>query len=492
MEKAVFRFQGALWLGLACLGTLAGCQVSPRAPAPGPAVARQSNKTDRKSLAVTVYNQDFGVVRESRHVKLAPGRVELSFKDVSSSIQPETVRLRSASPGAALQVLEQNYRYDLLTPQNLLEKYVGKSISVYRYDERTGTEEKKTAEVLSVQGGVTLRIDGEVTSLAEAGRGIRFGFAEVPANLLEKPTLVWLLESDRAEQDVEVTYATGGLGWSADYVLKLDADSTRADLNGWVTLHNRSGASYENAELRLVAGNVNRRDPNAYRYAGALDLADRAEAPKPQFREEALFEYHQYTLGRPTTLLDAESKQVALLSAEGVKVAKKLVFGGQPELFRGRYPQAESNQKVAVFVELQNSEQNHLGMPLPKGTVRLYQADASGALQFIGEDEVDHTPRDEKVSLKVGEAFDVIGERTQKDWTQLGNCSAESSYEVELRNHKDAEVQVQVNEPAGVEWQVLSSSLPFTKVDAGTFRFDVKVPAHGATKLTYRVRVRYC
>jgi hypothetical protein len=333
-----------------------------------------------------------------------------------------------------------------------------------------------------------------LTALAcEHCKGLRFGFADVPPNLLEKPTLVWLLDSDRAEQDVEVTYVTGGMGWSADYVLKLDASDTRADLNGWVTLSNNSGASYENAQLRLVAGNVNRKDPNALRYVGALDAREDAPAPeKPQFREEGLFEYHQYTLERPTTLLEKETKQVSLLTAEGVQVRKKLVFNGQAYFYRGQYGQLAQDQKVGVFVELLNSQQNHLGMPLPKGTVRLYKADGSGALQFVGEDAVDHTPRDEKLTLKVGDAFDIVGDRKQSSWSALGNCSSESSYELELRNHKDAEVEVEVNEPAGGDWQVLQSSLPFVKVDSQTFRFDVKVPARGATKLTYRVRVRYC
>lgn len=491
MEKVGFRFRGALWATLAGVALVTGCQSPARAPSRGPAVARQSTKSDCKAVAVTVYNQGFGVVRESRHLKLAPGLVELSFKDVSSSIQPETVRLHGLTPGAELSVLEQNYRYDLLTPQKLLEKYVGKSISVYRYDEKTGTEEKKTAEVLSVEGGVTLRIDGEVTALTSTATGLRFGFADVPANLLDKPTLVWLLDSDRAEQDLEVTYLTRNLGWRADYVLKLDASDTKADLNGWVTLDNHSGTSYENAALRLVAGDVNRLQPEPTR--ADADERERAPEPeKPQFRQENLFEYHLYSLERATSLLDKETKQVSLLSAEGVRVTKKLVFNGLPYFYRGQNGQLVSNQKVGVFVELQNSEQNHLGMPLPKGTVRLYKADSTGALQFVGEDAIDHTPRDEKLTLKVGEAFDVLGDRTQTSWTQLGNCSGESAFEVELRNHKDQAVTVEVNEPVGGEWQVVQHSQPFVKVDAATFRFDVKVPARGATKLTYRVRVRYC
>ena len=494
MQPFRFRLPWGPALGV-CSSLLTACQTPARPPSHGPTLLRQSDKRDRESVAVTVYNQNFGVVRDTRRLKLARGRVELSFKDVSANIQPETVRLHSLTRGAEFEVLEQNYRYDLLTPAKLLEKYVGKQIGVYRYNEKTGTEEKKQAEVLSVEGGVTLRIDGEVSSApgpTSSGGGWRYAFADVPPNLLEKPTLVWLLDSDRAEQQVELTYLTQNLNWHADYVLKLDASDTQASLSGWVTLDNQSGTSYENAALRLVAGDVNRAQKVVTISEMTIDGDDGRAPAKPQFREEGLFEYHQYTLERPTTLLDKETKQVSLLSAEGVAVTKKLVFNGQQYFYRGRQGQLVSNQKVGVFVELQNSEKNHLGMPLPKGTVRLYKADSSGALQFVGEDAVDHTPRDEKLSLKVGEAFDVVGDRVQKDWTQVGSCIGEGSFEVELRNHKDTDVQVELNEPAGGEWQVLQSSQPFVKVDAATFRFEVKVPARNSAKLSYRVRVRYC
>ncbi len=492
MKRLGFRLSRGLLLGL-CTSLLAACQAPARAPGRGPTALRQSEKTQRESVAVTVYNQNFGVVKDTRRLKLAPGLVELSFKDVSAKIQPETVQLHSLTPGARLEVLEQNYRYDLLSPSKLLEKYVGKSITVYRYDEKTGQDVKKSAEVLSVEGGVVLRIDGEVTAIA-AGSGWRFAFPEVPSTLLERPTLVWLLDSDRAEQRVELTYLTQNLNWRADYVLKLSADDTKADLNGWVTLDNTSGTSYENASLRLVAGDVNRVQPRPE--SKTIDLAevemDDAAPEKPQFRQENLFEYHRYTLERPTSLLDKETKQVSLLSAEGVSVVKKLVFNGQPYFYRGRYGQLASNQKVGVFVEFQNSELNRLGMPLPKGIVRLYKSDSAGALQFVGEDSIDHTPRDEKVALKVGEAFDVVGDRVQKDWSQVGSCVAEGSFEVELRNHKDTDVQVEMNEPAGADWELLSQSQPAVKVDAATFRFDVKVPARGSSKVSYRIRVRYC
>jgi len=477
--------------GALVAGALTACQTPAQVPNPSqPTAQRQSDKTQRRSVAVTVYNQNFGLVRDTRRLQLARGKVELAFKDVSAHIQPETVRLHASTPGANLSVLEQDYRYDLLTPSKLLEKHVGRSVILYRYDPKTGAETKKTAEVLSVEGGVTLRIDGEVTSDV---RG-RFAFSEVPRDLLEKPTLVWLLESDRAEQDVEVTYLTQNLNWRADYVLQLDETDSRASLTGWVTLDNRSGVSYENAALRLVAGDVNRTTPSAEAATDAL--SDREEdAPADQaggFSEQGLFEYHLYTLQRPTSLLDKETKQVALLAAENVAVTKQLVLDGEGRYYRARYGQLETNQKVGVFVELMNSEQNRLGLPLPKGTVRLYKADRDGALQFLGEDAIDHTPRDERLRLKVGEAFDVVADRVQKEFNQLGRCVAESSYQVELRNHKSSDVRVLVNEPISGDWEVLQHDQPFVKVDASTLRFDVNVPARSSSKLSYRVRLRYC
>jgi hypothetical protein len=254
------RLSSGLLSGLAVgvsASLLAACQTPPRPPSHGPTVSRQSDKSERENVAVTVYNQNFGVVKDTRRLKLAQGRVELSFKDVSANVQPETVQLHSLTDGALLRVLEQNYRYDVLTPGKLLEKYVGRAITVYRYNEKTGTEEKKTAEVLSVEGGVTLRIDGEVVVAAggpsAAGPAWRYAFPEVPSTLLQKPTLVWLLDSDRAEQRVELTYLTQNLNWRADYVLRLSADDSKADLNGWVTLDNKSGTSYENATSALIA-----------------------------------------------------------------------------------------------------------------------------------------------------------------------------------------------------------------------------------------------
>ena len=455
----------------------------------GPAKDSKSSAKQREKVAITVYNQNFGLVREIRKLDLGEGKVSLEYRDVSAHIQPETVHIKSLDGDDALAVLEQNYRYDLLSPQKLLEKYVDKKIKVYRYNEQLGREEMKEAKVLAVEQGTVLEIDGEVTY----GFPGRFAFPEVPANLIAKPSLVWLLGSKRAQQRVEVSYLSQNLNWVADYVMVVGADDKVGDLNGWVTLTNQSGTDYENAELKLVAGDVQRVQSQVMTLdESGFGPNDATIRTRPNFKEEGFFEYHLYTLQRPTTLLDKEQKQVTLLEGHDIGIDKKLIFWGAEYYYRGNYGQVVSNQKVGVYLDIKNSEKNHLGMPLPKGTVRVYKADKSGAKQFIGEDRIDHTPRDEEIRIKMGEAFDVVGDRKQMEWNAIGSCTSESAFEIELRNHKDTAEKVEIYEPIGGDWEMVQSSHPHEKKDAHTFTFTVDVPSRGKTKVTYRVRVRWC
>ncbi len=468
-----------------------GCGKPPKLAAKddlsGPAAEKKSSAKEREKVGITVYNQNFGLVREIRKLHLGEGRVSLEFRDVSAHIQPETVHIKSLDGEDDLSVLEQNYRYDLLTPEKLLEKYVDKKVKVYRWNEKLGRDEVKEAKVLATEGGTVLEIDGEVTY----GFPGRISFPEVPANLIAKPALVWLLGSRRAEQRVEVSYLTQNLNWSADYVMVVDADDKLGDLTGWVTLTNQSGTSYENAELKLVAGDVQRVSPNLPASTPTFAAQTRSESA-PQFREEGFFEYHLYTLERPTNLLDKETKQVTLLEARDIGVHKKLIFYGAEYYYRGQYGEVVSNQKVGVYLDVKNSTKNHLGMPLPKGVVRVYKADKSGAKQFIGEDAIDHTPRDEEIRIKMGESFDVVGDRKQLSWNVISSCISESEWEIDLRNHKDKADQVEVYEPVNGDWEILRSSHKYQKKDSKTFTFEVDVPARGETKVTYRVRVRWC
>jgi hypothetical protein len=449
----------------------------------------RSTAEQRDAVAITVYNQNFGLVREVRTLDLRSGRVSVEYGDVASGIQPETVHIRPIG-GRGLQVLDQNYQYDLLSPEKLLEKYVGRTVTVYRMNPQTGEDESIEAEVLSVNGGPILRIDGEITFNYPG----RFGFPEVPDNLIAEPTLLWNLEAGGGEQQLEVSYLTQSLNWKSDYVMVLNEDDDAAGLTGWVTLTNQSGTSYTNARLQLVAGDVQRVQNNLgrdeIRMRMMSDVAAAQEAPG--FTEQGFFEYHLYTLGRPADIMNNEQKQVTLLESERFGVEKRLIFQGASHYYRGQFGQVAANQKVGVYLDFENSEENGLGMPLPRGIVRVYKRDADGAQQFIGEDLIDHTPRDEELRIKMGEAFDVVGDRVQTDWDVISGCVSESTWRVALRNHKDEDVDVMLVEPVGGDWQMISSSHPYTQLDAWTFTMTPEVPANGETTVTYRVRARWC
>jgi len=448
----------------------------------------RSTSEQRDAVSITVYNQNFGLVREIRTLDLTNGLVSLEYGDVASGIQPETVHIRPIGR-RPLQVLEQNYQYDLLSPQKLLEKYVGRSVNVYRTNPQTGVDEPVEAEVLSVNGGTILRIGGEITFNYPG----RFGFPEVPDNLISEPTLLWRLNAPGGRQQVEVSYLTNSLNWKSDYVMVLNEDDDAASLTGWVTLTNQSGTAYENATLQLVAGDVQRVSGGTREAQRRVMMADAmVSAEGAGFSEDAFFEYHLYTLGRPADLMNNEQKQVTLLESDDFGVEKRLIFYGAPHYYRGQYGQVTSNQKVSVFLDFENSESNGLGMPLPKGTVRVYKRDHTDALQFIGEDLIDHTPRDEELRIKMGEAFDVVGDRRQMDYTVISSCVSESTWQIDLRNHKDDDVEVMLVEPVGGDWQILSSSHPFEQTDAWTFTLTPEVEAGGETRVEYRVRVRWC
>jgi len=448
---------------------------------------RSSTSADREAVTLTVYNQNFGLVREIRSIELGRGLFDLEFGDVASTIQPETVHIRSLNRGNPLSVLEQNYQYDLLSPQKLLEKYVGRTVKVHIWNREEEREETVEAEVLSVNGGTILRIGDEITYNVPG----RLSFPEVPDNLIASPTLVWLLSSRAERHRIETSYLASGINWKSDYVMVLNEDDSEAGVTGWVTLTNHTGTGYENATLKLVAGDVQRVGGRDDMMRNAQKMALEAVSDMA-FSEEAFFEYHLYTLERPTTIKQNEQKQVTLLESPGFDVDKRLIFYGASQYYRGSYGQVVSNQKVGVYLDFENREANGLGMPLPAGIVRVYKRDSSGAQQFIGEDRIDHTPRDETVRIKMGDAFDVVADRRQMDYDVLGSCVSESSWEIDLRNHKDDRSVVEVMEPVGGDWEILSSSHRAEKLDAHTFKFTVDIPGRGEEKVTYRVRVRWC
>ena len=449
-----------------------------------------STVDDQRDLSLTVYNVGLGLVKDQRTLRLPQGIAELRFMDVASQIIPTSVHIRSLADAGSLQVLEQNYEYDLLNPQKLLDKYVGRDVQLFVKNPYTEREERVTATLLANNGGPIFKIGDEIT-FGHPGRII---FPGVPDDLMAKPTLVWLAENGLLQgQTAEASYLTNGITWRSDYVVTLNERDDRADLSGWVTIENRSGATYRNAKLKLVAGDVNRlRDE--YEYKGRMaKLAAEAVRPAsaPQFQEESFFEYHIYTLQRTATVKDNQTKQISLVQASAVPVTKELLYRGASHYYRGRYGEVGSNQKVAVFVEIKNRKEDNLGIPLPKGTVRVYKHDSEGSLQFIGEDAIDHTAKDEKVRIKLGEAFDVVGSRKQTDWRKVASDTYEAAFEISLRNHKREDVVVKVVEPIPGDWRMLSNSHGFTKNEAFTAEFQVPVKKDGETKLSYRVRMRF-
>ncbi|HSC72059.1 MAG TPA: DUF4139 domain-containing protein [Candidatus Methylomirabilis sp.] len=465
--------------------SLLGSVASAATDAVNPSVVT-STGTDRQGVAVTIYNAGLGLVKERRKVALPAGTGELRFMDVAAQVIPASVQVTPLGDGDGFRVLEQNYEYDLLNPQKLLDKYVGKEVRLYQKNPYSEREETVAATLLANNGGPVFRIGNEVT-FGHPGRVI---FPGVPDSLIAKPTLVWLLESGaRSPRELEVSYLTNGITWRADYVVTLDEQDKKADLAGWVTIDNRSGAAYQDAVLKLVAGDVNRvrEDMPGGRVTAKPMMAGAA----PQFREEGFFEYHLYTLQRPATVKDNQTKQISLLAATGVPVRKEYLFRGADYYYQGTYPDLGQNQKVGVFVELANRKAANLGLPLPKGVVRVYKRDAAATLQFIGEDAIDHTPVDETVRVKLGDVFDVVGSRKQTEWRKLASDTFEAAFELRLRNHKDEAVTVKVVEPIPGDWQMLSSSIPHKKGDAATAEFLAPVPAKGETVLTYRVRIRY-
>jgi len=452
-----------------------------------PAPLPDSTAADRTSVAVTVYNQNLALVRETRNLKLdRTGVGTLRFMDVPSKINPRTVHVQPLSGGGPA-VLEQNYEYDLISPEKLMEKYVGRDVEIVEQADDLTTRSVK-ATLLSTNGGPVYRIGDRIV----LGQGGKVTLPDLPDDLVARPTLVWTLDAPKAGPvAAEVSYLTDGMNWSADYVAVVEADDKKAGLSGWVTIDNHSGASFKEATLKLVAGDVRRVAPERLMDYEAKSNVMRMAAGGPQFQEESFFEYHLYTLDRATTIKDNQTKQLSLFSAPSVPVTKRLLLTGDAGGYRNSMGTGLQTQKVAVVLELVNAQTAGLGMPLPKGTVRVYKKDKSGAEQFVGEDAIDHTPKDETVRLHVGDAFDIVAERSQTDFKAVSPRQNESAWTISLRNRKDEDVVVTVREPMGGDWTLMSSSLPGKKIDQQTLEFDVPVAKGKETKLTYRVAVKW-
>ncbi len=491
VRKRSLFLSAVLALSLVPAFTLTGAQKAPPETAPSQRLPGTSTVDDQVQVAVTAYNSGIALVRDVREVAVAAGESELRFEDIAATVNPATVHLRSLSEPSRIGVLEQNYEYDLLEPAKLLRKYVGREVTLVRTVEEGGAtkQQEVRAQLVSDNNGPIWKIGNEyVTGMPTD----HLRFPELPANLYSRPTLVWKLENrGGAKQRLETSYLAGGVSWNADYVLTVARDEKTADLDGWVTLVNNSGALFRGARLQLVAGDVNRVRPAAK----AMDLVQpmmRGDAAAPAMAQEAFSEYHLYTLQRPTTIANAETKQVSMLNGTGVPVDKRYAVYGQQFYYRNRTrPGLPLKDDVHVFYRFRNDEKSSLGMPMPAGIVRVYQADSKGGVQFVGEDRIDHTPKDETLDLEIGRAFDVVCERNQVDFRKIDTNTYEMEFEIVLRNHKAIPISVSVNEPIGGTWEMLKSTHQWKKTAAWAAEFQVPVAAESTATLRYRVRVTY-
>jgi hypothetical protein len=430
-------------------------------------------------VAVTVYNSDLGLVKDLRSLSLKGGRAEVRFTDVAAKIDPTSVHFRSLSAPGKVAILEQNYQYDLVSSDKLLEKHVDHPIQVFTKDgklfEGTLLSFDEGTLVLGPTKGA-----GATTIIQRQDNVQNLQFPSLPAGLITRPTLVWQLDNQQSgEHRCEVSYLTGGMNWHAEYVAVVDDGDRRIKLDGWVSVDNHSGATYQDAKLKLIAGEVHRVEEVQVPLAARREKMVEAAVPAPGFEEKPFFEYHLYTLQRPSTVRDNETKQISLFPSADVGVVKIYTFDG-----------ARSGKSVRTSLEFKNSQQAGLGMALPAGKVRVYKEDTDGSLEFVGEDRIDHTPKDEKVRVYLGDAFDIVGEKVLKDSRRISDRVREDSYEIKLRNHKDTRVEITVIEHLYGDWQIIEKTHDFEKKDAYTVEFKIPVAPGGETILRYTARMK--
>ncbi len=432
---------------------------------------------NQKTVAVTVYNQNLGVIKDIREFDLNNGISTISLTDVAQLIDPTSVHIKFDGS-----VLEQNYQYDLVSMSKILQKYIDSDIQLIG---KNG--EFIEGKLLSSYGSqvVLQKDDGGLLMIPDVNE-YRISVASLPEGLKTRPTLVWTIDADKSgRQDVEVTYQTRGMNWHAEYVALLNDDDTALDLNSWVSIDNNSGTTYKDAKLKLIAGDVNivREKQNVYVDGLRREFATASVADE-QFAEKSFFEYHIYNLQRPATIANNETKQISLFEAENVKAHKKFYYNSG-----SMYGTSDGN-KVAVIVEFNNSKASGLGVPMPKGKVRVYKSDGE-SVEFIGEDMVDHTTMKEDVKLKIGEAFDIVVDEKQTENKKITDRVYERAWEMTFKNRKKEDIVVDVDKYLGFGWEVLSSSLDYKKKDAQKIAFKVPVNADDETVLKLKVRFKY-
>jgi hypothetical protein len=450
-------------------------------------VERPSTLADQRQINVTIYNGNLALIHDRRHIALERGENRIAWRDVSANLDGTSSLLESITSPGTVSLLEQNFNFDLLKPSALLEKAIGSQVIVIHNHPLPGQPTEERARLLSTNEGVILQYADRIeTSLYDS----RIVYTSLPANLRDRPTLVLDLDSVSAgSQDLDLSYLTSGLGWHAEYVGQVSANDDRLDLNGKVTLTNTSGTAYQNAHLQLVAGNVNVPPPSP----AMLQTIGRVTSRSAEsFAQENYFEYHLYTLNRPTTIAENQTKQVGFLTAHAVPIRKTLELRGGASYYRTNSPDLGAKLPISTYVSFENKG-GELGVPLPGGLVRLYKIDSRGTSQFLGADRIDHTPKNETVRLHVGDSFDVTARKKQTNFHIVSESPAvyETAYEIVVANAKDEPVDVSVIEPIPGEWQMLSENLPHQKSSSSTATWLVHVPAGARTTLSYNVRVRF-
>jgi len=442
--------------------------------------AGESSTNGSLGQELTVYNQGLGLVKDTRSINVATGLNRINFEDVAKLIDPTSVQITPAL--WPLQILEQNYEYDLADSTAIMQRYLGKTITVVSNDNTF------TGKLLSYANGVVLQTNSGIVTVNDV---TNVEYPVLPDGLMVKPTLVWqAMSSQSGSQDVQVSYLTSGISWSADYIATANADGTMT-LDGWATINNNAGASFSDATLKLVAGDIHtvsksapyRATENAYYDMMAPQAAG---ASVSQVTSTPIYEYYIYAVNRPTTINDNEVKQIGLLSADGITAEKEYIFDSQQ--YSWYY---DSDTKVKVLLKFNNSDANGLGMSLPAGTISVYMKDAQGSLQFIGEDSIAHTPKDENVTVFTGYATDITAEKTTTESQRVSDNTYRYSYKIVFSNHKDTAVTITDVEHIGSYATVTATSQPYMQKDSSTIEYRVSVPANGQATVTYTVLNSY-
>lgn len=469
-----FKYMGLLAAAIILVFTLAPKGIS----AEGESV--QTGSDDQTNIAVTIYNDGSGLVKDTRSLNLPNGNFDLIFMDVASTIDPTSVHFISNTNPDALGILEQNYEYDLVSTSALYQRNIDNGVTV-----RTEDGREISGTLLSYSGGMVVQTSDGVVII---NNPVEVSFDALPEGLITRPTLRWnLMNSSAGTHDCEMSYLCSGMGWNANYVAVVSQNDDRLDLSGWVTINNNSGTSYHNADLKLVAGEVHRVQPQ---YApqppmASMEMYAMDEMEDKGFVEESFFEYHLYTLQRPATVLNNQQKQISLLEGDGISVDKIFIFDPGYAYY---YSGDTAEGAIEVRLRFMNEEENGLGIPIPKGIIRVYKEDSSGALQFIGEDSIDHTPKDEEIEIFLGEAFDIVGERRVMDRREIRYDTWEYDVEVTIRNHKTENVFITYWDHVWGDWQVMRTNFDYTQKDASTVEFMIPVDSDGETVLEYTIR----